>query len=149
MLQSASYAQIAHLCVGRGPIWHAATVVQNGGYFVDLGSADNTERDRWAAPRARTEGRPRDPGSGQNAKCLASADIGGYARAMEISPNRGNFPRSRVQVSDTLNPHGCSFPGMPDCHPGAGFRQRRATGGSVSLPPSGKGFSAGFSLLSQ
>ena len=60
---------------------------------------------------------------------LAPAGTGRYARLMEISPNWGNFPRLRVQVSDTLNPHIPLFPGTPDCHPGAGSRQRRATGG--------------------
>jgi hypothetical protein len=45
------------------------------------------------------------------------------------SPIRGDLTRMRVQVSDTLKPHGSRFPGMPDCHRGAGFRQRRATGG--------------------
>jgi hypothetical protein len=73
--------------------------------------------------------------AGRSAKCLAPTGTGGYPRHMEISPNWGNFPRFRVQVSDTLKPHGRPFPGTPDCHQGAGCRQRRATGDSVSLPP--------------
>jgi hypothetical protein len=44
----------------------------------------------------------------------------------------------RVSVSDTSKPHGGLFSGMPGYHPGAGFRKRRATGGSLS-PPSGTG----------
>lgn len=44
------------------------------------------------------------------------------------SPIRGDLTSFRVQVSDTVIPHIARFPGMPDCHPGAGCRQRRATG---------------------
>jgi hypothetical protein len=35
-----------------------------------------------------------------------------------ISPNRGDFPRLRVQVSDTVIPHDQPFPGMRNRHPG-------------------------------
>ena len=38
-----------------------------------------------------------------------------------------------VSVSDTVIPHNLRFPGTPDCHPGAGCRQCRATGGSCEF----------------
>ena len=60
---------------------------------------------------------------------------GRYPRLMEISPNRENFPRLRVQVSDTVKPHNSLFPGMTDCHLGAGCRQRRVSGGVLVLLP--------------
>jgi hypothetical protein len=59
----------------------------NGGYFACPGFADSTERDRR---------RPQE--AGRNAKCLVSGGAGRCARAMEISPSWGNFPRLRVQV---------------------------------------------------
>jgi hypothetical protein len=72
-----------------------------------------------SAPGAARPGHrpPPDPGSGTNVKCLAPVGIGRYARPMEISPNWGNFPRFRVQVSDTSNPHERPFTGMLDRHP--------------------------------
>jgi len=45
----------------------------------------------------------------------------------------GDLTRIRAQVpSDTLNLHGCRFPGRPGCHPGAGYRQRPADSFSSS-----------------
>ena len=46
-------------------------------------------------------------------------------------------------VSDTLNPHNRRFPGTPNCHPGAGCRQRRATGGLSFFSPLCAGLSPG------
>ena len=72
------------------------------------GSADSTERERRTNP-----GHPGSPRSGhrpppgpergrnergRNKECLAPAGTGRYARFMEISPNRGNFPHLRVQA---------------------------------------------------
>jgi hypothetical protein len=72
-----------------------------GGYFVFQGSADSTERDRGramsGAGRPDTARRPTQEAN-WNAKCLTPAGAGRYARAMEISPNWGNFPRAGVQV---------------------------------------------------
>jgi len=46
-----------------------------------------------------------------NSKCVAPAAPGRYPRPMEISPNRGNFPRFRVQVPPrTLDP--CLLPAV-------------------------------------
>jgi hypothetical protein len=45
----------------------------------------------------------------------------------------GSIGFSVHSISDTLNPYNTPFPGMPGCHPGAGLRQRRATGGFLLL----------------
>ena len=93
-----------------------------------------------AAPRSATRWRPailsgiryRNP---PTAKVLVSAIS---------SP----CPIGRPWPSDTVKPHHRRFPGMPDRHPGAGCRRRRASGGflsSSSLPVSA--FLAWVSLL--
>jgi hypothetical protein len=49
------------------------------------------------------------------------------------SPVRGCTTTSGDRVSDTVIPYIRLFPGMPGCHPRAGFRQRQAIGVSSSL----------------
>ena len=49
--------------------------------------------------------------------------VNSVVRAMGVVYVSCEFP------SDTVNPHKRWFSGMADCHPGAGCRQRQATGG--------------------
>ena len=66
------------------------------------------------------------------------------------SPVWGCTTTGGVQVpSDTVIPHILRFPGTPDCHHGAGCRQRRATGVFLSrFPFRVTGFRASVSSLS-
>jgi hypothetical protein len=82
---------------------HDTLATQIGGYFACPASAGSAEHDGWGrvwrsrSGPARTSAARSGKGDGRRNAWRLGAP-GRYARYMEISPNRGNFPRSWVQV---------------------------------------------------